>query len=99
MNPGIVIATPSQLIDNIEVTPSFNLEKIEVLIVDEADKMPKEAFMKQMKEILRSCARTRHRQIGKRSFETNAPRGAPDEFHAFTFLKLPSRFHTILYQH
>ena len=39
-----------------------------------------------------------HRQIGKRSFETNAPRGAPDEFHAFTFLKLPSRFHTILYQ-
>ena len=41
----------------------------------------------------------RHRQIGKRSFETNAPRGAPDEFHAFTFLKLPSRFHTILYQH
>ena len=58
MNPDIVIATPGQLIDNIEVTPSFNLEKIEVLIVDEADKMPKEAFMKQMKEILRSCART-----------------------------------------
>ena len=40
----------------------------------------------------------RDRQIGKRYFETNAPRGAPDEFHAFTFLKLPSRFHTILYQ-
>ena len=40
----------------------------------------------------------RDRQIGKRLFETNAPRGAPDEFHAFTFLKLPSRFHTILYQ-
>ena len=60
MNPDIVIATPGQLIDNIEVTPSFNLEKIEVLIVDEADKMPKEAFMKQMKEIVWSCARTCH---------------------------------------
>ena len=42
---------------------------------------------------------SRDRQIGKCSFETNTPRGAPDEFHTFTFLKLPSRFHTILYQH
>jgi len=58
-NPDIVIATPGRLIDHIKNTPSFGLENIEVLILDEADRMLEEAFMEQMKEIIRSCARTR----------------------------------------
>ena len=58
-NPDIVIATPGRLIDHIKNTPSFGLENIEVLILDEADRMLEEAFMEQMKEIVRSCARTR----------------------------------------
>jgi ATP-dependent RNA helicase DDX27 len=37
-NPDIVIATPGRLIDHIHNTPSFNLEDIEVLILDEADR-------------------------------------------------------------
>ena len=35
-NPDIVIATPGRLIDHIKNTPTFSLESIEVLILDEA---------------------------------------------------------------
>merc|ERR1712142_518144 len=58
-NPDIVIATPGRLIDHIKNTPTFGLENIEVLILDEADRLLEEAFMEQMKEIVKSCARTR----------------------------------------
>ena len=37
-NPDIVIATPGRLIDHIKNTPTFGLENIEVLILDEADR-------------------------------------------------------------
>lgn len=58
-NPDIVIATPGRLIDHVKNTPTFSLESIEVLILDEADRMLDECFLEQMKEIVRSCARTR----------------------------------------
>lgn len=37
-NPDIVIATPGRLIDHIANTPTFSLDSIEVLILDEADR-------------------------------------------------------------
>jgi len=58
-NPDIVIATPGRLIDHVKNTPTFGLESIEVLILDEADRMLDQCFLEQMKEIVKSCARTR----------------------------------------
>ncbi len=38
LQPDIVVATPGRLIDHIHNSPSFTLQNIEILILDEADR-------------------------------------------------------------
>ncbi|XP_011410512.2 PREDICTED: probable ATP-dependent RNA helicase DDX27 [Amphimedon queenslandica] len=54
-SPDIVIATPGRLVDHLHNTPSFSLQAIEILVLDEADRMLDEHFLDQMNEIIRLC--------------------------------------------
>ncbi|CBY09008.1 unnamed protein product [Oikopleura dioica] len=51
-DPDILVATPGRLIDHLHNTPNFSLQEIEILVLDEADRMLDEFFASQMKEIL-----------------------------------------------
>ncbi|CAF3512986.1 unnamed protein product, partial [Rotaria socialis] len=51
LQPDIVIATPGRLIDHIHNSPTFTLQNIEILVLDEADRMLDEYYFEQMKEI------------------------------------------------
>ncbi|KAM9296226.1 putative ATP-dependent RNA helicase DDX27 [Gastrophryne carolinensis] len=57
--PDVLIATPGRLIDHLHNCPSFSLDAVEVLILDEADRMLDEYFEEQMKEIIRLCSHQR----------------------------------------
>jgi ATP-dependent RNA helicase DDX27 len=54
-SPDIVIATPGRLVDHLHNTPSFSLQTIEILVLDEADRMLDEHFFDQLNEIIRLC--------------------------------------------
>ncbi|CAL8095924.1 unnamed protein product [Calicophoron daubneyi] len=58
-NPDLVIATPGRLIDHISNAPSFNLQHIEYLVLDEADKLLDEYFVEQIGEIVKHCGKQR----------------------------------------
>jgi ATP-dependent RNA helicase DDX27 len=50
--PDVVVATPGRLIDHIRNSPSFTIDSLEVLVIDEADRMLDEGFQAELTEIL-----------------------------------------------
>lgn len=50
--PDIVVATPGRLIDHVRNSPSFSIDSLEVMVIDEADRILEEGFQAELTEIL-----------------------------------------------
>jgi ATP-dependent RNA helicase RhlE len=61
-NPHIIIATPGRLIDHLH-QKTVNLKNVNILILDEADRMLDMGFLPQITEILRSVPRERQTML------------------------------------
>ncbi|KAK3716115.1 hypothetical protein QZH41_019654, partial [Actinostola sp. cb2023] len=61
--PDIIVATPGRLVDHLHNTPTFDLQAVEILVLDEADRMLDEHFKDQMDEIIRLSSRGRQTML------------------------------------
>jgi len=61
--PDVVIATPGRFIDHMRNSASFVVENIEILVVDEADRMLETGFEDELDEILRTIPKTRQTML------------------------------------
>ena len=57
--PDIVVATPGRLIDLLRNSPSVGLDELEILVLDEADRMLEIGFEQEVDQIVRACPRSR----------------------------------------
>lgn len=81
----ILVTTPLRLIDHIK-TDKISLANVEVLILDEADKLFEDGFVEQTDEILAACT---NKNISKALFSATLPAGV--EQLAKTVMKAPVR--------
>ncbi|KAL0951162.1 hypothetical protein HGRIS_007894 [Hohenbuehelia grisea] len=61
--PDVVIATPGRLIDHIRNSPSFTLDALDILVLDEADRMLSDGFADELTEIIKSCPTSRQTML------------------------------------
>lgn len=60
--PDIVIATPGRFIDHVRNSPSFQVDGVEILVIDEADRMLEQGFHEELNEILNMLPQNSKRQ-------------------------------------
>lgn len=61
--PDIVVATPGRLIDHLRNSSAFTLDQIEILVMDEADRMLDDGFEDELNEIIKACPRKRQTML------------------------------------
>ncbi|KAJ3066070.1 nucleolar DEAD-box protein required for synthesis of 60S ribosomal subunit [Podochytrium sp. JEL0797] len=61
--PDGVIATPGRLIDHIRNSQGFTLDGIEILVIDEADRILEDGFADELDEIIKSTPKTRQSML------------------------------------
>ncbi|KAI0271361.1 DEAD-domain-containing protein [Gloeopeniophorella convolvens] len=61
--PDVLIATPGRLIDHLRNSPSFALDALDVLVLDEADRMLSDGFADELGEIINACPVSRQTML------------------------------------
>lgn len=57
--PDIIVATPGRVLDHVLNTRSFDLGDVEILVLDEADRLLELGFMEQLTQVVKSCPPSR----------------------------------------
>jgi ATP-dependent RNA helicase DDX27 len=56
--PDIILATPGRLIDHLRNSANVHLEDIEILVLDEADRLLENGFAEELREIIKEVRKT-----------------------------------------
>ena len=61
--PDVVVATPGRFIDHMRNTACFAVENLEILVLDEADRMLEDGFADELNEVLDTIPRSRQTML------------------------------------
>lgn len=61
--PDVILATPGRLIDHVRNSPGFNLDSLDILVLDEADRMLSDGFADELTEIIKACPKSRQTML------------------------------------
>jgi ATP-dependent RNA helicase DDX27 len=61
--PDVIIATPGRFIDHMRNSPSFTVDTLEILVLDEADRMLEDGFADELNEILTTIPKSRQTML------------------------------------
>ena len=61
--PDVVIATPGRFIDHMRNSASFTIDTLEILVLDEADRMLEDGFADELNEILTTIPKSRQTML------------------------------------
>lgn len=57
--PDVVVGTPGRVIDHLRNSPSVSLDELDVLVLDEVDRLLELGFQAELEELLRFCPQNR----------------------------------------
>lgn len=61
--PDVIIATPGRFIDHMRNSPSFTVDTLEILVLDEADRILEDGFADELNEILTTIPKSRQTML------------------------------------
>ena len=69
--PDVIIATPGRFIDHMRNSASFTVDTIEILVLDEADRMLEDGFADELNEILTTLPKSRQSMLFSATMTSN----------------------------
>lgn len=69
--PDVVVATPGRLIDHVRNSHSVDLDDVEVLILDEADRLLELGFQDEVNEVVKFCPKGRQTMLFSATLSEN----------------------------
>lgn len=69
--PDVIIATPGRFIDHMRNSPSFTVDTLEILVLDEADRMLEDGFADELNEILTTIPKSRQTMLFSATMTNN----------------------------